>query len=899
MADMESADPTLDERPPQITVDPEILLPFSSREVFSERVCGLPSCNSDCQRAIRIKATRDTGDRHRGDQLNWPGVLASPLPPGPLEWIVFRKSPEPRPPSEHAAGQWGFRAIWYPSADAKAANTDAPEDYPVARFAFRPGIEGTLRAEHRLDPVFAEYKRDKDNWITSWLPENADEDRSSLQCFGPAIFDEQEIWFHNTRSEFVVRIADLITSYIDNKCRPYRQNKYGSEFGTFLCQAELDLENKNRKTLPFFDIWFSYLDLPTRELRRFDGLQFLNNNKTLDSFIEVPPKMLGGNLRGFDSVSQLTEVAPSYADFFTDGFRGWLFPDEVADGQLLFSLGEVSAYLLYWITSRLLAESREFREAFHGWLSSDAWPSADDTEFERLLNTPVCVAALPHLVTLRDEVTPDPTARARAFITPEGGSSFRELLEGFWLKKEGGFGQRVASAMAEFLQSEFGGFAASTTRRADQLPMYQRLGWKWNASHRGASSQIEADDTRWKLVRDVLRAQFSELSVRNVEDYPTVSKLIQHCAFPLGTVLTSWPEECRFYVIVPIWISSIEGRSIPVIYGHVFCRHPNWPDGANPKDELSAATPVFPVLRMFGRTIADAYYREQIRIADAWKAAAGWAHEVTNYMRVTIGYADEILAAKNATFEEIQPRLQKSHALMTALSNVARAVQQTLAKKLDFMKLNIEPPEPLPPAIAARVVELALQEALDLHAGSSSSFELSWEPCWSQEQRLAAREEVDTYYWMHKARPAGTRPLSKYQREDALGEARKKRWGEALERNWVIWASALLREAVWNIRPFGERGDRVVRVAYDLIAVNQRVTLTIRQSQMTMQPAASLAAVGGVDFANLVFGRAGTGFGEIRVGQVRSTEVPGAGFRSDLETQITFIMGRALNVSSA
>src|SRR5436305_910607 len=278
-------------------------IPWSSRESFTDQVCGLPDEQSGCHRWIEAErlasATSDLDVRRRDKlvELLRAGALMEvrKSPDDDLSWIGFVKeagaaddetasafrmwldgpyvSPEPPEPTEQVSGRLQGDAVWFGFRDSETiTSTSVPK-------CMRLRLNSDAPTDSTLSPIRKE-----------GTPTSASQ--ALLQAFGPTIFTpaspSPRMIEALGKAGFTTapRLSEMINRYLDNRCQ-YREHQ--REVGISICHAGCRLADDH--LLDRVGVSFTFIDPRTWEIRdvttnesiggelRFGALQPASNGR--------------------------------------------------------------------------------------------------------------------------------------------------------------------------------------------------------------------------------------------------------------------------------------------------------------------------------------------------------------------------------------------------------------------------------------------------------------------------------------------------------------------------------------------------------------------------------------------------------------------------------------------
>jgi hypothetical protein len=792
-------------------IPPDMLVPFSSRETFSDDVCGLPGRDNGCFRWQSAAGRPE----HQAESIRANSVSPAPRTPRTLEYIVFRQTKDGLLTAAFYADHAAFRA----------GNTDNVGCH-VARFGFAPKTCSDWTVGAGLTPAFVEYRDDKWRSVLSWLGRGGA--AGLAQCFAPGIFDLVDIAVGPRTIS--VRMSDLVSAYIDTSCKKYRQHRWGKQFGTFQCRFEIDDRTAGgRAALKPHWVSFSYLDPGSYELKQLDAPllgQWAENSDMFEQAGKVQKLLKVQSQRRPNDGSQ-----HSYVDFFTDALRGQLLPDEISFGRLVFTLGEVAVYLLHWTVIRLLASNEEFRERVFRWKKGEI-------EFQQVLDVTIELSLEEDLFNPDGLVIRTLSWPRLLATTPWTEMSFEDLLEGFWFDSVEGWDGTVVGAIREFLSEEFS-TPNPSARGVRRLPMYRDLDWRW--------MEPESPDVgAWSTLEHVIRCTTPTGLMDKTEEYyeQLAKQLVRRCVFPLASILSTWPRGAQTLYIFPISDAKVDEQTVPVVFAHVFSRSTaELASGTRNPAEQSPIEALIPVIQAFGRMAAqEPYYETSMRQSVRSELAAAWAHEVKNQTSPLVDGCDDLvnrlrsLAAEQPTLdlaERIETGLITLNAMSIAMHQAVGIADPKTIKPDRAAKQLL-----LPAKHGTTIVETILQHLLKWkEIDERRRLRLICEPkLWTADELATAREQLLRDYWEREQRPLDA------EFSTAILKIRKTRYAHRL---WdfgnALNVFGLMRETIGNIRPLiGDLEteyetppeERTVLIKYKLEKSPSALTLKILQIQL-------------------------------------------------------------------
>jgi hypothetical protein len=793
-----------------LTISAPSIVPWSSRESFTQDVCGFPADRQGCWRCQHLPKDLVMPESriYRGIPSGKPDSAINPL-----TWVVFTPKNEPK------------------VSDRPPENPD--EDFVAFGFA-KPAVSG------KLIP----------NCIESPLKGWESGDRSLSNAFGREAFKWVEI-----RDLGRVSLAELINSFMDSQCQ-FRGgsigNDFGRESGIAMCKMELSLAEEN--WLDYASISFSFVDPRDFRVNTFDHLAIPTTPPADEISLLISELALTYNkFADLDNLSETGIDLPhfvSFADSLCSKGRRNIIPEEVGQSFLRFQIGEIVAYLLHWILLRIYSHecgpNQEFVALFDKWRQALSKREESGPLFRNLLDLKVVLPPDRNLVRVNSPEFTDLSKNAleQLAIFPEPISFDKVLRRTFGLSNDAV--SRTRARVLEFLHGDFAPFAS--------LPMYRNLSWTTSGEvsdnyplHYGSS--LEAVLAHFATASGLQGSRVAHAECK---------AHVQRCVFPIMHVLTHWRRDstCTDYLIFPIWeelmrVNKDESEYFrPVIFAHVFADMEQGDTRSAASDEISwlqrAITPL-------GHSIAHSYYRRVSKNAEdvetAWGQTRAWAHEVKNYCG---GPIDDLRNLEirwgSVTDSDKRAKIRHARKSMLILSVCSSAVQEALSARVSSaLTKNDGGLKKLNPAYGETLVLTVFDYLLD-HRQSTLAF---------SRRTLVTCE--------------GQRPISEVlsilskifgvSEEDAL-----------LTNGEVIWIVALLREVIWNIRnrkpPLNQRppqGQAKIALRRKVILDPGQLSLHIYQKQEeTGAPErGSVEKASGINNANLLFGVKGAGFGEI------------------------------------
>lgn len=864
----------------QDEADVFLLIPASSREGFTERVCGLPGNEEGCWRYREVtaqnftrveKGIEPTKDRDQNNLVAW---LVFELEHDhttdeQFRVKVTREKPEMKP--GHHQMFFGF----------------TPEGLDVLKEINREDFRSAF--QHAYFPNYVEYwgwSREENRHLNvrNWLREETGMPGLS-DYFGRLTFVRKRI----EELDIECALSDLLREYLNHNrgCR-FRRDPEARSIGITLCKTDINMRKvfagTNIGEESLFDtcaINFTYADPDTLDIKPLSEWNIGCNNDFLKTLQEASVAYFKPLpvFRGADTESHDINFAMSLS---RDG-RHFILPSEVGKSFLSFPVGELASYLLHWFLLRIFAEESEpnakFVTAFEAWRG--ALDEGDDEHyalFTSLLEMPVTLPVdenvyTENVLTLEGKgkylgVYPDPTPLAEALGTLGLGTGESYV----WVP-----------ATIDFLKSFFSAQTADENLRS--LPMYQPLNW---SEHNLLDKADSAALPRTENIEAIFACLANASGLTTAGAARSELKMhVQRCVFPIGEVLATLPFDNKLplYYIFPLWEDVIKGQRRPIVFAHVFTRALMTKAGTSSsfdrQEIFSTGAHLQRLLLPAGAAVAhDFYNRERKKIErsqqeqkTAWTQARAWAHEVKNYTSpIVTDLSSPILSSvEGVPSSEARDIISRSRRAMIILNAASKAIQLSLSKRAHYARESDDNLERLPREHARAIVSNVLQYLLNYRAEvMKNDFIIKWSPFHTSEQSLANLVAI-----LEKA---------KRQRKNELA---------ALSDGLVIWVIALLREVVWNIRiglPYTQPG--VVNISYDFAEENNLLVLTILQQQVQKTEREVMREEPiGMKMANELLGFQGAGFGSIELVETRSNKrADSKGVDVLYTTNVTFAM---------
>lgn len=872
----------------QDEADVFLLIPASSREGFTERVCGLPGNEEGCWRYREVTSQdflskienieRGIEPTKNSDQSDL------------VAWLSFELE------HDHTNDDQ-FRAVF------ARTKPDIKPGYHQMLFGFTTkGLE-VLKKINREEfrsafkhvdfPNYVEYwgwseEENRHLSVRNWLREESGTSGKSgmsglSDYFGRLTFVRKPIPEINIECA----LSDLLREYLNhNKGCRFRREPDARSIGITLCKTDINMRKifagTNMGDESLFDtcaINFSYADPDTLDIKPLPEWNIGCNDgfvKTLqdDSVAYFKPLPV---FRGPDTESDDINFAMSLS---RDG-RHFILPSEVGKSFLSFPVGELASYLLHWFLLRIFADNSEpnvkFVTAFEAWREA-LYGGSDQHHalFIRLLEMPVTLP-LDENVYTENVLTLDEKGKYLG-VYPEP----TPLGETLWTLGLGtGESSTWIQATIVFLRSFFSAQTADDNLRS--LPMYQPLHWDKHESLDKADSgalseKIEAIFACMANASGLTTAEAAQSELR---------KHVQRCVFPIGEVLATLPFDNKLplYYIFPLWEDMIKGQRRPIVFAHVFTRALMTKDGSSSsfdrQEIFSTGAHLQRLLLPAGAAVAHDFYnreRKKIERSDqerkiAWTQAMAWAHEVKNYTSPIISdLSSSVLTnATDVTSEEARNIISRSRRAMIILNAASKAIQLSISNRALYSKPE-EKLERLPRKYARNIVSIIIQYLLNYRAEvMKRDFIIKWSPYRSTEQSLTDLIDV-------------LKEIKGKEKTDV----------EALGDVGVIWVIALLREVFWNIRLTEPYGEPVVNISYDFSEEKDVfLVLNILQKQVEEGKKDERQYPLGVRMANelLGVGAGGAGFGSIEFFPTLSQKrADGKGVDVVYHSKVTFAM---------
>jgi hypothetical protein len=733
----------------QDEADVFLLIPASSREGFTERVCGLPGNEEGCWRYREI-TSHNFPSKEKGIEPA-KGSDQSEL----VAWLSFEL--------EH--GQTSDEQLQVVFARAKP---EIKSGYHQMLFGFTPeGLE-VLKKINREEfrsafqnvyfPNYVEYwgwsvEEGKHLNVRNWLREESGTPGLS-DHFGRLTFVRKRVEEINIECA----LSDLLREYLNHNrgCR-YRRDPDARSIGITLCKTDINMRklfaSTNTGDKSLFDICainFSYADPDTLDIKPLPAWNIGCNDEFLetlqnssDAYFKPLPVF-----RGADAESDDINFAMSLS---RDG-RHFILPSEVGKSFLSFPVGEITSYLLHWFLLRIFAENSEpntrFVTAFEAW--REALHSGDEEHhalFKRLLDMPVTLPLDENVYTENvmglDEkergkylgIYSEPTPLGTALGTLSlGTGEFHAWIE----------------ATIDFLKSYFDAQTADENLRS--LPMYRPLNWVKHELLDIADSVVLP---RAENIEAIFACMANASGLTTAEAAGAeLKKHVQRCVFPIGEILATLPFDNKLplYYIFPLWEDVIKGQRKPIVFAHVFTRA--LLANADPSSSLdrqkifSTGANLQRLLLPAGAAVAhDFYNRERKKIErsqqeqkTAWTQARAWAHEVKNYTSPIItDLSRPVLSSVEGVHSaEARDIISRSRRAMIILNAASKAIQLSLSKRAHYAKDSEDKLERLPRQSARAIVSNVLQYLLNYRAEvMKDDYIIKWTPSYSSEQSLA------------------------------------------------------------------------------------------------------------------------------------------------------------------
>ena len=842
----------------QDEADVFLLIPASSREGFTERVCGLPGNEEGCWRYREVKYKKSVLDKDKGIKPA-KGNDQSKL----MAWVVFEL---PDQLEEDRSIDEQFEAI---------AALERPEMKPGYHQMFFGFTEEGLNALKKINkeefqtdfqsvnfPNHVEYwgwsKEEKKHLnIRNWLREKDNPGLSDY--FGRLTFVKKTIKNPNLQLNVECRLSDLLREYLNHNqgCR-FRREPTTRGIGITLCKAEIGIGKVSASIgdgalFNACAISFSYADPDTLDIKPLPQWNIGCNNAVLEKLQESPddyfkslPVFRGAETDPYDI---------NFAMCLSRDGRHFILPSEVGKSFLSFPVGEIASYLLHWFLLRIFAENSEdnarFVAAFETWRNAlgkdnDEHPAL----FARLLEMTVTLPVDENVFT--NKVLNLPGRGTYLGVYPDP-IPLGQALETLGL----GTGEKYAwiDATIEFLKTFFS--AQTADEKLSSLPMYQDLKW----SDSGLLEKVDSSDAPRPEALEAIFAYMAKASGLTTAEEAKIElkQHVQRCVFPIAEVLStrSFDTDLPFYYIFPLWEDVIKGQRRPIVFAHVFTRalhlDPNSSSTSRQATFATGAT-LQRLLLPAGAAIAHDFYnreRKKIERSDqerkiAWTQAMAWAHEVKNYTSPVISDLSNsvLINAADIPSEEARNIISRSRRAMIILNAASKAIQLSISNKALYSKPS-EKLERLPRKYAREIVSSVIQYLLNYKAEvMKDQFTLIWSPYRATEESVA--------------------DLIAVLKEIKGGE---KTDIEALSDERVIWVIALLREVFGNIRLTEPYGKPVVNISYDFSEENDFLVLNVLQKQVEEYKKDERQYSQGVKMANELLGTGvgGAGFGSIEL----------------------------------
>lgn len=891
---------------PQDEADVFLLIPASSREGFTERVCGLPGNEEGCWRYREVKYKNFVLEIDKGikpakdnDQSELAAWLVFELPKqleqdrsmeDQYETIVSREKPEMKP---------GYHQMFFGFT---------PEGLEALKKINREDFQA--QCESVNFPNYVEYwgwsnEENKHLNIRNWLRDEGSGPGLS-DYFGRLTFVEKDIKKPSLQLDVKCRLSDLLREYLNhNQGCKFRRDPETRGIGITLCKAEIGIgkvsaSKSDSNLLNACAISFSYADPDTLDIKPLPKWNIGCHNPVLEKLQRSPDNYFKPLPVFRAAGTDKNDI--NFAMCLSRDGRHFILPSEVGKSFLSFPVGEIASYLLHWFLLRIFAENSEcnvnFVAAFETW--RNALGNEDDEHlalFARLLEMPVTLPVDENVFTdkvlnlqakdspdkeMYSSVYPDPTPLTYLGVYPDP-TPLGQALETLSL----GIDKHYAwiYSTIEFLKTFFS--AQTADEKLVSLPMYQPLNWSRDESLDkigGATSRTEALEAIFACMANSSGLTTAEAAKDELPRH------VQRCVFPIAEVLSTrqFDNELPFYYIFPLWEDVIKNQRRPIVFAHVFTRALTPTSDSLSLDRQAIFTTGSTLQRLLlpaGAAIAHDFYnreRKKIERSDqqrktAWTQARAWAHEVKNYTSPIItDLGHSALGDVQNVSEEARVIIARARRAMLILNAASKAIQLAISKLANISKAD-EELEELPREYAREIVEAVLQYLLNYRVETlSKNLIFKWEP----------------HYSSHKA-------IEKLS--DILRAIGKKLDRQDIERTVlgdkvVIGVIALLREVIGNIRmdsPYESPG--IINISYSFINQdNDWLVLDLLQDQVeTVEGEEMPDEYPGVKMANELLGENCAKFGSIK--SIKTLSIPrpeGKVFDVRYRVQVKFALSK-------
>jgi signal transduction histidine kinase len=898
----------------QDDADVFLLIPASSREGFSESVCGLPGYKEGCWRYREAKDKDDIPDKGirpcgEGQTEDQPDLVA---------WVIY-ELPFDRSDDEDAL-----------CVRVKQEKPALKPKFHQVFFGFtKDGLDKFRKSkkdEYLQETQDAYFPNHVEYWgwsqddgehqdIKNWLW-TEDHPLSLSDCFWRLTFIRKRIENPEFRlNNLDYSLSELIREYLNHNpgCR-FRRGQNTRGIGITLCKAEIGLSKisahaRGSNLSHACTISFSYTDPDSLNVKPLP--EWSIGYKDTKAGTKISDELRDSPEKYFQAlpVFNTEQDGINFAMCLSRDGRRFILPSEIGKSFLSFPVGELTAYLLHWLLLRIFADNSEYNAAFV--VAFNAWRKAlrnDDSNhhslFATLLEMPVTLPVDKNVFTEKVLELPEEGPSLGIYTKA---TRFGEALGTL------GLGTREDHAWIdptiEFLIRFFEAETADDNLRA--LPMYQDLNWRYsellkNVGKRSKPSVpfMVSRALRWFHLHskngsaysaEHLEAIFACMAEASGLSSPEAAadSLAQHvrrCVFPIAEVLATLPPDNSrpFYYIFPLWEDMINGQRRPIVFAHVFSRALHTRPGSSTSflpNIFTTGAALQKLLLPAGAAIAHDFYnreRKKIERSDqerrtAWTQARAWAHEVKNYTSPIItDLGHSALGNAQNVSEEARIIIARSRRAMLILNAASKAIQLAISKLANISKAD-EELEELPCEYAREIVEAVLQYLLNYRVETlNKNLLFKWEPHYSSNQAIEKLSDI----------------LRAIRKKLDLQDVERTVLGDKV----VIGVIALLREVIGNIRmdsPYETPG--VINISYSFINQgNDWLVLDLLQHQVeTIEGEELPDEPPGVKMANELLGENCAKFGSIKTIKTESVPRPkGKGFDVRYRVQVKFALSK-------
>jgi hypothetical protein len=596
----------------RMTPDVTLMIPWSAREGFTEAICDLPGSQEGCWRWRRFA--------QHGTQLNVPGIgpgnqqQIDPI----VAWITYERGLKEQNvrvdvSNENPKFHPGRHQIIFGFTETglKHFRAESEEGFYPNSVEYRGAKAGTTKSAN----------------IKSWIHRTSASDVVLSECFGSLTFRREKIYSKEFKIDCQRSISELIRTYLNHHpdCH-FRRDVQRRGIGISTCKLDVKLRetkwdqqkrtNIKKRITDKANLWencaitFSYIDPGTLQVRRIPDLCLGG----LES--ELVNQMTETGIAYDDCFHSLSVNDPgelcstNYAYCFSRYGRQQVLPSEVGESFLIFSPGEIAAYLLHWFLLRIFAnrspENEAFIEKFQKWrkLVTDEGKSQPRL-FADLLESAVVLPICNYL--FREQVF-KLTSASKYLGIYESPTAFGDVLSTIGLGSAYAIWKRqLFSFFMKFFSPE------NADQKLSMLPMYQKLGWQRSTLFKSLESSRSNNEEGFEAVLScVAQAPIFDEEIEStcVEE---LKNHVRRCVFPIYDILANLPfdHELPVYFIFPLWEETIRHWRGPVLFAHVISNGLNSDsEEFTNKDAIDVGKAIHQLLLPFGAAVAHSYYTD-------------------------------------------------------------------------------------------------------------------------------------------------------------------------------------------------------------------------------------------------------------------------------------------------